>query len=217
MTPEEIPHATKDRILEAAETLFIERGFAATSMRAVTGMAGANLAAVHYHFGSKEGLLSAVVHRRVAPVNQERLKGLDQLEARVGAGATSVEEILEALLAPVLLQVSQDGSGVPRLIGRLYGEPPSIVQPIIEREFGVLGRRFLAALSEALPEIPPDELSRRFQFIIGAMIHAVSFEAPTFLLPEAPSTSESPPLLLERLVRFAATGLRCDPTLHAQP
>jgi AcrR family transcriptional regulator len=211
MTPEEAPHATKDRIMEAAEALFIERGFAATSLRAVTGMAGVNLAAVHYHFGSKEELFADVFHRRIAPVNQERLKRLDRLKARVGARASSVEEILEALLAPVLLQ------GVHPLIGRLYGEPPKMVQSIIEREFGALVRRFLAALSEALPEIPPEELSRRFQFIIGAMIHAVSFPDPTFLLPEAPSPSESLPLLLERLVRFAASGLRAGPTLQAQP
>ncbi len=217
MTPEEIPQATKDRIMEAAEALFIERGFAATSLRAVTGKAGVNLAAVHYHFGSKEGLLKDVFHRSVSPVNQERLKRLDQLEARVGAEATSVEEILEAFLAPFLLRESQDGSGAPRLIARLYGEPPLMVVPIIEREFGVVGPRFLAALSEALPEIAPDELSRRLQFIIGAMIHVVSFGAPRFLRPEAPSIPESPPLLLQRLVRFAATGLRCGPTLQAQP
>ena len=73
MTTAGLP-ATRERILEAAEELFVQRGFAATSLRAVTSAAGVNLAAVHYHFNSKEGLLEAVVHWRMAPVNQERLK-----------------------------------------------------------------------------------------------------------------------------------------------
>ena len=61
---------TQTRILDAAEALFIENGYSATSLRAVASRAGANLAAAHYHFGSKEGLLRACVHRRLQPVQQ---------------------------------------------------------------------------------------------------------------------------------------------------
>lgn len=203
--------ATKERILEAAEQLFIQRGFSATSLRAITSAAGVNLAAVNYHFHSKEGLLEAVVHWRIAPVNQEQLKRLEQLEARAGVETPSVEEILEAYLAPVLT-TRQDRPGVPRLVGRLYGEPHSLVHPLLERAFGDLRRRFLATLIRAVPGEDPEELSWRFYFTIGAMVHMVTLEAPVDLLPGVARAAESPARLLDRLVRFAAAGLRGDST-----
>ena len=54
---------TRDRILDAAERLFVEHGFEGTSMRMITGAANANLAAVNYHFGSKDALIQAVFRR----------------------------------------------------------------------------------------------------------------------------------------------------------
>ena len=206
-----VPSATKERILEAAEELFVQRGFAAASLRAVTSAAGVNLAAVHYHFQSKEGLFEAVVQWRIAPVTQEQLKRLEQLEAQVGAETPSVEEILEAYLAPVLT-TWQDQPSVPRLVGRLYGEPHSLVHPLLERAFGDLGRRFLATLIRAVPGVDPVELMWRFLFTIGALVHMVTIEVPIELLPGVARGDESPARLLDRLVRFAAAGLRGDST-----
>src|SRR5262252_5809342 len=76
----EAPVATKDRILDAAEALFMEHGFEATSLRSITAAAGVNLAAVNYHFGSKEELFQAVLTRRLDPMNQERIELLEALE-----------------------------------------------------------------------------------------------------------------------------------------
>ena len=76
----EPPVATKDRILDAAEALFMEHGFEATSLRSITAAAAVNLAAVNYHFGSKEELFQAVLTRRLDPMNQERLDLLTALE-----------------------------------------------------------------------------------------------------------------------------------------
>ena len=80
------PQETKDRILDAAEELFARRGFAATSMRRLTREAEVNLAAVHYHFGSKEALIQAVFARRRAPLHRERMDGREQLERDAGGG-----------------------------------------------------------------------------------------------------------------------------------
>ena len=73
--------ATKEKILDTAERLFAEQGIGATSLRQIIGVAGVNLAAVHYHFGSKEALLEAVFARRIERVNRERLEMLDRVEA----------------------------------------------------------------------------------------------------------------------------------------
>src|SRR5437879_1658789 len=91
---------TRERILQTAEKLFAEQGYAATSLRQIIGKAGVNVAAIHYHFGSKEDLLDELVHRKAEPVNRERLVRLDRVEAIANGRPPSVEEILAAFLTP---------------------------------------------------------------------------------------------------------------------
>jgi AcrR family transcriptional regulator len=87
---------TKEKILDTAERLIGEQGYAATSLRHVIAEAGVNLAAVHYHFGSKEELLDAVVVRKVTPLNEARIARLERVEAETGSGPLDVEKVLEA-------------------------------------------------------------------------------------------------------------------------
>ena len=77
---------TRSRILDAAESLFVEHGLEATSMRMITTNASANIAAAHYHFGSKESLIEAVFRRGLARLNEMRLRELDRLEQRYFSG-----------------------------------------------------------------------------------------------------------------------------------
>ena len=120
--------ATQERILDAAEALFVEMGFAATSLRAIAARADVNLAAAHYHFGSKQGLFGATVHRRVAHANEMRLRGLDELEAR--ATPATVEEIIALFFEPLTDESVR--SKVLPLIARIYAEPESISMPLLE-------------------------------------------------------------------------------------
>src|SRR5882724_1371308 len=94
--------ATKARILDAAEALFMEHGFEATSLRQITATAGVNLAAVNYHFGSKEELFQAVLTRRLDPMNQERIALLTRFEREAAPHALSCERILAAMFIPAL-------------------------------------------------------------------------------------------------------------------
>ncbi len=197
---------TQTRILDAAETLFIENGYSATSLRAVAGRAGVNLAAAHYHFGSKEGLLRACVHRRLEPVHEARMAGLDALLAR--EPRPSVREILAVFLAP--LADESTPTTLPRLMARLYGEPHSLSRPLIEAEFTPTARRFLAVMREALPELAPDELRWRFHFVIGAMIHLFAFDRPPDFGGTAPAPR--PDRGVEDLLGFAVAGLERPPT-----
>ena len=93
-------NGTSERILDVAERLFAERGFAGTSLRALTSAARVNVAAVQYHFGGKQALFMAVIDRRVAPVQQRRLKLLDELEARLDGRPPELEAVLHTLIAP---------------------------------------------------------------------------------------------------------------------
>src|SRR6266850_1812820 len=93
---------TRSRILDVAEELFGEQGLGRVSIRDITRGAKANLAAINYHFGSKEDLVAAVFERRVVPVNQARLAALDKVEKSAGKRIPKLEAILAAFIRPAL-------------------------------------------------------------------------------------------------------------------
>src|SRR6185503_13572364 len=124
-------HETRTRILDAAEELFMQHGFEGTSMRALTTRAGVNLAAVNYHFGSKDALIEAVFRRRLDPMNVERIAELERLEA---AGNVSSESIIRAFIGPSLRMVEDAKGGSRnfiRLLGRTYTEPAKEIRALI--------------------------------------------------------------------------------------
>lgn len=161
---------TKQRILDAAERLIAEQGYAATSLRQIIAEAGVNLASVHYHFGSKEELLSELVARKVNPVNEKRLTLLERVIAEARPGTPAVEKILEAFFAPM----AQAASGSPQFVkvmGRIQAE--GLRESIAEKHFKPVSGRFIAAIRKALPELPEEEFQWRVQFLIGATIHTM--------------------------------------------
>ena len=201
------PADTKERIFDAAERLFVERGFSGASLRAVTGEAGVNLAAVNYHFGSKEELLRAVFRRRFGPMNQQRLEELDALEARCSDAAPHVEEVLETLLRPLLApepRRNAHGVGTRALVARLVAEPRHLLRPLLKEEFAEVARRYFVALRRALPEVPVSELLWRFQFATGAINHVVA-EAVS---DQTPLDQHAPADTLARMVAFLGAGMR---------
>jgi AcrR family transcriptional regulator len=196
---------TKEKILDTAERMIGERGYAATSLRQIIAEAGVNLAAVHYHFGSKEELLDAVVARKVTPVNEARIAHLDRVEA-AGNGVAGVEQILESFLLPTA-EVASGNPGFVRLMGQMLAE--GMMPRIVERHFHATGLRFVAALRRALPELPQEELMWRVHFMIGAMAHTMC-RAPVFPLMAGDAGDIKP--RMERLVTFLSAGFRAAAT-----
>src|SRR6202521_5752648 len=122
---------TKTRILDAAEQLFMEHGFEATSLRSLTTAASVNLAAVNYHFGSKEELFEAVLTRRLDPMNQERIELLEKTEREAGGRPLSCETILFAMLIPALRLARDErrgGKNFLRLLGRASADPAPLLR-----------------------------------------------------------------------------------------
>src|SRR5437660_10289796 len=112
---------TKDKLLETSELLFAQQGYAATSLRQIIAKAGVNLAAVHYHFGSKEDLLDQLVHRKADPVNRERLVRLDRLERDARGRPANAEDILLAFFMPTA-EVAAANPQFVRVMGRIHSE-----------------------------------------------------------------------------------------------
>ncbi len=146
---------TKEKILDTAERLIGECGYAATSLRQIIAEAGVNLAAVHYHFGSKEELLDALVARKATPLNEARMTQLERVEAEAGSGAPEVEKVLESFFLPPV-EVASRNPGFVRLMGQMLAE--GMMPRIVERHFQVTGLRFVDALRRAVPELPQEEL-----------------------------------------------------------
>jgi AcrR family transcriptional regulator len=164
---------TKDRILDTAEHLFARDGFDATSLRAITAEAGVNLAAVNYHFRSKEALVQAVIGRRMGPVTARRLALLDAYEAEAGDAALPLEKIIDAFLRPVLEIVGSQAHEFAPLVGRIYTEPGDFSVRVFKDQFQALALRFIPAFQRALPHLPLPELYWRLHFSIGALAHTM--------------------------------------------
>lgn len=207
-------HATRESLLDAAESLFSEHGLQAASLRAITQRAGANLAAVHYHFGSKEGLVKAVFSRRLKPLNAERLRLLEACDLE---SPDAIERVLHAFLAPLLRMSRETPEGArdfARLMGRAFGEPGEEVREVLVEELGGMVRRFLFALAPLLPHLSERELLWRFHFIGGAMAHTVGcghlLERYAGL-----SCAADPDEALRSLITFLAAGLRAPASAGA--
>lgn len=197
-----IAHApdTKTRILDAAEKLFGEKGFDATSLRDITTEADVNLAAVNYHFQSKESLIDAVISRRVEPVNRERF----QMLAAAGPDAT-VEQILLAFLSPLL---NQNVSAVAPLMGRVLATPDVFLVQLFKKHMVALVQRFTLAMAKALPELTETEVMWRLNFTAGAMAHVMARSQHLQELTGGKLDLTDRAAVVARLVTFAAAGFR---------
>ncbi len=198
------PGGTREHLLDAAERLFADLGIEAASLRRITRKARANLAAAHYHFGSKRKLVEAVILRRIKPLNEERLRRLDEVESK---GTPSVEGVLRAFLMPSL-SLWQTCPHFVRLAGRIQITADRALMDFFYGAFREVAVRFGAALAKALPEIPEEDLFWRSQFLVGSMIHIwTSAEALKRFSGGRFSVGDGR-AVLERLVNFAAAGFR---------
>ena len=206
------PAATKDRILDAAEGLFMEHGFEATSLRSITAAASVNLAAVNYHFGSKEELFQAVLTRRLDPMNARRVALLDRFERESAAATLSCERIIVALFVPAL-ELARDpelgGKNFLRLLGRAYADPAPFIRRFLSEQYAQMIARFKAAFGRALPHLPKKELSWRLHFIMGALSYTLAGTDALKLIAElSPKEAASDEILLRRLAPFLLAGLK---------
>jgi AcrR family transcriptional regulator len=197
------PVDTKTRILDAAERIFSQDGFDAASLRTITAAAQVNLAAVNYHFQTKEALFTEVIERRVRPINQRRLEMLDGLGAK-----PSAERIIEAFIRPPLDVCSGQPAIFRPLMARLHGVPRELHTRIIEDVFSLVFRRFADALELALPGTPREEIQWRLFFIIGAMAQTMAWGQIISKFMNSRSSADDLEMLTARLVSFGAAGMK---------
>ncbi|TWH64073.1 TetR family transcriptional regulator [Azomonas agilis] len=206
---------TVERILDAAEQLFARYGFAETSLRQITTKAKVNLAAVNYHFGSKQSLIQAVLMRVLNPVAHRILLDLEHYECQRDAG--DLKHLLKILLKALLgVQARTHFSLGVSLLSRAFLEAETEITSVVSKTYGKAWQRYLLAIRPLLPHLSNFELSWRLRFMLGGLLFALS-DSRLFdgLLPEdayfemSISTDQS----LDMIITCLAAGLSAKPTL----
>jgi AcrR family transcriptional regulator len=202
--------STKDRILDAAESLFADRGFAETSLRTITNRADVNLASVNYHFGSKKSLIQAVFDRFLKSFVQEFDKQLAPLETQ--AEPPTVEQVLHTLVPPLLQMSSVRKKGTSnfmKLLGRAYAESQGHMRRFMQEHYASYLLRFTRQLHRAAPNLAANEMFWRLHFMLGTVIFTLAGSDALREIAEA-DFKETVTLeqTLERLLPFLAAGFK---------
>ena len=200
----------RERILDVAERLFAERGLEAVSLRGINAEAGLSAAALHYHFGTKEALVEAILLRRMPALMGRRRDLLDQIDAE--GGATSVRDVVKVLVHPLLDLVVEEGeAGVRyvRFIARAWGDR-RLDPEFVQRHFASGVDRLGPLLQRALPDLAPNLVWLRLGFALETALRSLA----DLTAPSSVSPPEAAELSLQdrgmALIDFIAGGLEAS-------
>ena len=201
---------TKERILDAAERLFAEQGFAGTSLRQITTEAEVNLAAVNYHFHSKESLVSAVLGRKMGPANARRSELLDQVLREAGTSQPAIEELLRAFLQPIFeaRAAGVELSCFPRLMARLASDSSDWAAEVMSTHLKPVLDRFWPAFDWALGGVPRYKLAWAIHYCLGAMAHSLAGPPLILRFAESGAPELDQNAQMKQLITYMAGGLR---------
>jgi AcrR family transcriptional regulator len=204
------PTATADRILDVAEEMFAQQGYHAVSARSITRACEANIAAVHYHFGSKQVLLEEIFARRSGAINQARLALLAQC-AEQPSRPPLLEQILEAYLRPSFALPSGD-EGARRFM-RLRSV---IAHEQAELSRNATSQRFFDAIAAAAPHLSSGDVYWRFHFLLGTQYYTLSNPGRIQALSGGACDPADLNAALVEMIAFAAAGFRAAPCDRSQ-
>ena len=198
---------TRSRILDVAEELFSEQGFDRVSIRDITKIAEVNLAAINYHFGSKEDLIAAVFERHIVPLNQARMSALEVLQ-KSSKKYLKLEDILEAFIRPTIecsFGTPKGGKAFSQLLGRCLSETNPEIEAMLRRQCVPLIDKMDAALMQALPKLSRADIFWRMKFTYGALHHWLltkdKFQPDWMVAVDVEAQ-------IQKLISFAAAGFR---------
>ena len=200
--------STKDRILHAAEELFALQGFATTSLRQVTSRADVNIAAVNYHFGSKENLVNELFRRRMEEMSKQRLAALHQATE---TAPSQLDAILAAFVEPALA-MAQDrhgGGAFIRVIARAYAESNEGLRKFLSDQHGHVLREFAKAISTCVDGLSKEELYWRLDFLSGSLTYAMA-DFGLIKRPNGVSEATHRQRAAKALIRFASAGFNAN-------
>lgn len=205
--------STKDKILDSAEHLFANKGLKETSVRDITSHANVHLAAVNYHFHTKDGLLKALMDRRIAPLNRQRIELLDKYENRFGEHSVPIEYALYALLAPGIKMCFEEPDFLS-ITGQVVTHPDEQTYQIFVTNFEGVFSRFNDSFSTSVPHISQEDLMWRIHFLTGSMIHTWTNHKGLTALSQGVCELKEQDEIINKLIAFCAAGLKAEVYSH---
>lgn len=205
---------TKGKILDAAEALFAAKGFRGTTMRAITGKADVNLAAVNYHFGSKQSLLEEVIKRRIIPLNRIRRERLEEVRdiAKNKGHALDIKDVMYAFIEPTL-QFKDSSPGAKNFftfIGRSFTDPDNTVRQVFLKFIKPIFHLLSEITTEALPQHPRELIFWRLMFSMGALFHTINVcgnMKADFMGMKCETDTES---LVNQIIPYVTAGMKAE-------
>lgn len=205
---------TAERILDAAEALFSEKGFAETSLRNITTKANVNLAAVNYHFGSKKSLIQAIFARYLTPFSAQFAEQLDLIEQQ--------QNTPEQLLKLLVLTLNRSGLENPekfgvfmRLLGLAYSQGQGHLRKFLTSEYGEVFSRYMKEVNRVTPELTPMERFWRIHFMLGAAVFTMSsVDSLMAMANHDLGTQSDVKDVVGQLMPFLASGLMATDTTN---
>lgn len=204
---------THERILSAGEKLFAEHGFDGTTLRQITRLAGANLAAVNYHHGDKESLYLEIIRRRIRPVNAARLVALAAAETAAAGAPIPLPQLARIMAEPWFELYANPAGGRlgARLVGRCLAEPLPFMEKLLAEEMQPVLARFAQAIRRHCPALPPEDFLWRFSFVTGSLQHTLATLHQMGALTRGICRDDDHAGALARFVEFAVTVFASPP------
>jgi len=208
--PEGIGDNSSERILDAAELVFAETGYAGASLRNVASKAAVTQALINYYFGSKYGLYEAVFIRRGRSISDDRMTRLEELKKR--KQPVTVNDVVRAFLAPTIaLRAVPGGRTFLRLQARLHTEPAEISYKLRNEAYDASTRAYVEYFKEICPQLSDKDINWRVVLMVGAYMYAFSdTHRLEQLAPNVcnPNDSEE---IFEQITAFVTAGLLAPP------
>jgi AcrR family transcriptional regulator len=201
--------SVKDRILDEAERLFVERGYFGVSVRDITQAAETRLASVNYHFVSKENLYRDVLHRRASTITDDRLRLLDETRPQGRSVLDHVRWISQAFYMPLLTRSASGDLGWKNYC-RLVAQLPGLgewVQRLTDTLFNPVGRRFVAELANVFPKASKLELHESYQLMLASTLYVLAENGRLDLMSEGKFSSSELEKLGPLLESFVVGGV----------
>jgi AcrR family transcriptional regulator len=202
---------TRQRILDAAETLFTLQGINGVSLREIAAKADIRISHLQYHFKTREELYHAVFERRIQAINQDRLSRLGGIEQTSGFDSAHLEDIVRALIEPMVMRAADTKSGGANyaiLLNQVTNEPAEYARRISREFFDPIARTTIKAFSEALPDLDMSSLPWTYIFAVGAMTASISRTDRVRLLSDGACDPLDVARTVSLLVPFIVGGMR---------
>ena len=208
-------HNTKEKIMDSAKYLFATKGLKETSVRDITSHAGVHLAAVNYHFQTKDGLLKELIDRRMTSLNRRRIELLDLYVKRYGKDSVPIESTLYALIAPEIDMYFEDPDFL-RITGQIASHPDEEIYTIFVANYERVFKRFIEVLSISLPHLSSEDLMWRMHFLTGSMIHTWTSHEGLTSLSGGLCRLDDKQEIVNKLIAFSSAGLRAQTYNHTE-